>query len=78
VTDTELSYNFVIFFGGGIANFEGRVQVTGSQFTWNSAPAGAAIFNSSGTVKVGTTIFHPNPPDNIDGPWIDLGGNQFI
>jgi hypothetical protein len=78
VTDTELGYNFVSFFGGAIANFEGTVQVTGSQFTWNSAPVGAAIFNSLGTVRIGTTLFHPTPPDNIDGPWVDLGGNNFI
>jgi hypothetical protein len=78
VTDSKLGYNFVSFFGGGIATFEGKVQVTGSDFTYNSALAGASIFNSFGTVQVGTTFFHPTPPDNIDGPWIDLGGNKFL
>jgi hypothetical protein len=28
-------------------------------------------------VKVGTTLFH-NTPDNIFGPYIDLGGNTFM
>jgi hypothetical protein len=39
----------------------------------NSAPAGGGIFNSQGTVKVGTTMFTWNSPDNIDSPWIDQG-----
>ena len=77
VTDSKLIFNFVSFFGGGIANFEGTVQVTGSQFIQNSAPAGAAIFNSLGTVMVGTTLFQQNGPDTIDGPYIDQGGNTF-
>jgi hypothetical protein len=79
VTDSELGFNFVSFFGGGIANNDGRVQVTGSQLTSNSVPAGAAIFNSLGTVTmIGASTFQQNGPDTIDGPWIDQRGNQFI
>jgi hypothetical protein len=75
VTDSFLVSNKASFFGGAIANFEGTVLVTGSQLIGNSAPVGAAIFNSLGTVKVGTSTFQMNTPDNIFGPFIDLGGN---
>jgi predicted outer membrane repeat protein len=78
VTDSNLTSNSASFFGGGIATLQGTVSVTGSQLTGNSAPAGAAIFNGGGTVTIGTTQFTPNPPDNIDGPWIDQGGNTFL
>jgi hypothetical protein len=27
-------------------------------------------------VKVGSSFFRFNSPNNIDGPWIDLGGNK--
>jgi hypothetical protein len=77
VTDSELDSNSADFFGGGIANFEGTVQVTDSQFITNSAPVGGGIFNSLGTVMVGTTLFWQNGPDTIDGPYIDQGGNNF-
>jgi hypothetical protein len=78
VTDSGLVSNSASFFGGSLANFEGTVQVTGSQLITNSAPVGGGIFNSLGTVKVGTTLFHQNGPDTIDGPWIDQGCNTFI
>jgi hypothetical protein len=78
----DLSYldsNSASFFGGGIANNGGTAWVSGSHLTDNSAPAGAAIFNTlGGTLKIGTTVFSPTPPDNIDGSWIDLGGNKFM
>jgi predicted outer membrane repeat protein len=75
---SDLVSNSTSFFGGGIANFEGMVWVSGSKLITNSAPVGAGIFNSLGTLKVGTTLFQQNTPDNILGPWIDLGGNTFI
>jgi hypothetical protein len=78
VTDSQLVSNSAGFFGGGIANFEGTAQVTGSQLITNSAPVGGGIFNSLGTVKVGTTLFQLNTPDSIDGPYIDQGGNTGI
>ena len=78
VDQTDLAGNSTSFFGGGIANFEGTVWVSASQLIGNSAPVGGGIFNSLGTVKVGTTLFEMNTPDNILGPWIDLGGNTFM
>jgi len=54
------------------------VKVTGGLLITNSAPVGGGIFNSLGTVKVGTTLFQQNGPDTIDGPYIDQGGNNFI
>jgi hypothetical protein len=79
VTNSDLTFNTASFFGGAIATLGGTVQVTGSTLTDNSgAGAGGAIFNSGGTVKVGTSFFMWNPPNTIDGPWIDLGGNTFV
>ena len=54
-------------------------MVTGSKLIANLASDGAAIYNGGGsTLKVGTTLFLMNPPDNIDGPWTDLGGDLFV
>jgi hypothetical protein len=79
VTDTDLVANSASFFGGGIAVVQGAVQVTGSQFILNSAPVGGGIFNSLGTLKVGTTLFvGTTPGNNINGSFIDLGGNTFM
>ena len=78
VTDSDVVGNSASFFGGGIAVVQGVVQVTGSQLILNSAPVGGGIFNSLGTLKVGTTQFTGNTPDNINGSFIDLGGNTFM
>jgi hypothetical protein len=78
VDKSYLVSNSTSFFGGGIANFEGTVWVSASQLTDNSAPVGGGIFNSLGTVKVGTTLFQQNSPDNIYGGWTDLGNNKFM
>jgi hypothetical protein len=83
VTGSQLIGNTASFSGGGIETFGGTVQVTTSAFLFNSgAGAGGAIFNAggdaAGTVSVGFCFFRFNSPNNIDGPWIDLGGNKFV
>jgi hypothetical protein len=77
VNDSHLVSNSASFFGGGISTSEGAVAVTSSELVANSAPVGGGIFNSTGTVEVGWTLFH-NTPDNIFGPYTDLGSNTFM
>ena len=63
--------------GGGIAAYD-RLTISNTGLSGNTARVGGGIFISGGTVKVGTTLFQQNIPDNIFGPFTNLGGNTGI
>jgi predicted outer membrane repeat protein len=67
-------------FGGGIFNDGGTVTVTGSTFANNTGLLdGGAIYNAfGGSLSVGTSVFAGNTPENIVGPFTDLGGNVGV
>ncbi|MBI5652889.1 MAG: PxKF domain-containing protein [Chloroflexi bacterium] len=68
--------------GGGIANFEGILNVTNSTFTGNRSPTdGAAIINLAGTVSITNSTFFGNVVEgsggaitNRDGRVSSVGG----
>ncbi len=62
--------------GSGISN-SGTATVTGSTVSGNADSfVGGGIYND-GTLAVLDSIFRDNIPDNIYGPYTDLGGNTF-
>jgi len=63
-------------FGGGIYN-AGTLTVTNSTLSGNDTNGmGGGIYNA-GTLTVGFSTFYSNFPDNIIGPYTDVGGNSF-
>jgi hypothetical protein len=77
VTNSALTGNTSTYAGGGIYNDYGAsATVTGSTLSYNSALYGGGIDNW-GTLYVGTSTFHGNTPDDIEGGFVDLGGNTF-
>jgi hypothetical protein len=82
ISGSTLSGNSAAGNGGGICNTGlGTVTVSECVIANNSAGGnGGGIFNSGagGTVTVGDSTFFANTPDNIFGPFTDLGGNTFF
>jgi predicted outer membrane repeat protein len=76
VDGTTFTNNTAATVGGGISS-AGYVYVTGSEFIGNTASAGGGIANF-GLLYVGTSDFLGNFPDDILGPYFDLGGNGSI
>jgi hypothetical protein len=65
--------------GGGIYNLASTLRVSGSTITNNTASdAGGGIFNDGGLVYLLNSTLGANKPDNIFGPYTDLGGNTFF
>jgi hypothetical protein len=83
------AYGGSLYVGGGTVTLTGDM-VTGNQaigglpglsnFTTNGgggSGAGGGIYNNGGTLRVSTSVFSSNSPDNIYGPYIDAGDNTF-
>ena len=78
-------------FGGAVANGgDGSLSIVNSSFIGNTAtgdgtvaggdsdgPGGVIVTIDDATTEVGDTFFCQNCPENISGPWNDLGGNVF-
>ncbi|TVQ52531.1 MAG: hypothetical protein EA377_09965 [Phycisphaerales bacterium] len=78
-------------FGGAVANGgDGSLSIVDSSFIGNTAtgdgtvaggdsdgPGGAIVTTDDATTEIGDTFFCQNNPENIAGPWTDLGGNVF-
>src|SRR5262249_39886849 len=64
--------------GGSIYNRLGNLTVTDSHLVHNSASSGAASSIPKGPCRSARPCSRGTPPDNIDGPWTNLGGNSFI
>lgn len=64
--------------GGGIFNWD-TLTIDDCTLSDNTAVGGfgGGICNVGNTVTVRDSIFAANTPDNINGPWTDLGGNTF-
>jgi hypothetical protein len=64
--------------GGGVYN-AGTLTVSGSHVVDNSAGTGGGIYNAgtAAALTVLDSIFSNTPPDNINGPYTDGGGNTF-
>jgi hypothetical protein len=64
--------------GGGIYNV-GTLTVSKTTLSGNSAQYGGGIYNAgtAGALTVLDSNFILNRPDNIVGPYTDLGGNTF-
>ncbi|TVQ56417.1 MAG: hypothetical protein EA377_02220 [Phycisphaerales bacterium] len=64
--------------GGGLFALNASPTVINCAFQDNTAEEGAAIFaNLASVIAVQDTHFCQNDPDDIAGPWDDLGGNKF-
>ncbi len=66
--------------GGAIQHQAGTLTVTNSTISGNSADSGAGAAKSGtfGELLFQSTVFCENDPDHIEGPWTDLGGNEFL
>jgi predicted outer membrane repeat protein len=63
--------------GGGLTLYDADPTIDGCTFTNNQANnAGGGIY-SQGEPWISNTLFCNNLPDDIFGPWQDLGGNTF-
>jgi hypothetical protein len=64
--------------GGGIMNWD-TMTIDDCTLSNNTAVGGigGGICNFGSTLTVRDSIFSANTPDNINGPWTDLGGNTF-
>ena len=84
VSDNVAIADLAPAYGGGIYN-AGTMKVSGCTFTGNIAGyEGGGIYNA-GTLTVRNSVFGSaiprgpiNNPDNIFGPYTDLGGNTFM
>jgi hypothetical protein len=69
--------------GGGMANINGTTAtVTSSVFRRNRSSwdfeGGAVLNDETSQSEIGSSSFCANEPDDIAGPWNDLGSNQFL
>ncbi len=76
IIDSTVEHNGALI-GGGIALEQGTLVVTGSVIAGNGGN-GVALLHQSWGMSFQSTLFCENTPDNIDGPWADLGGNEFL
>ena len=64
--------------GGGMHNFSISPVIDSCEFSNNAAGDGGGILSWNGsTPRVADTPFCGNTPTDIDGNWIDEGGNTF-
>ena len=81
VMGSTLSGNSANGDGGGIYNDSGGTLAISQCFVVNNSATGngGGIFNNAagGAVTVSDSTFCGNTPDNIFGPFTDLGGNTF-
>ena len=64
--------------GGGMHNFSVSPVIDSCEFSNNAAGDGGGILSWNGsTPRVADTPFCGNTPTDIDGNWIDEGGNTF-
>jgi hypothetical protein len=64
--------------GGGMHNFSVSPVIEDCEFSNNAAGDGGGILSWNGsTPRIADTPFCGNAPTDIDGDWIDEGGNTF-
>lgn len=77
IVGTEIAGNAADHAGGGIALLDSVALIDGAAVHGNAAPLGAGLWvDATGTVEVSSSTICDNQPDQIAGPWQDLGGNE--
>lgn len=78
VTDSAFRENEVLDDGGAIFNEASSPTFTNCVIAGNLAWQGGGMHSVAGSnPAVRTTLFCGNEPNAIEGPWSDLGANQF-
>ena len=70
--------NVALIDGGGVLNDGASPDFTGCRISTNVAGgSGGGMISQSGQPTVHETTICGNDPDQIQGPWVDLGGNTI-
>ena len=79
ISSSTISGNAATISGGGIDNYEGKVDVRNSTISNNSAEAGAGLSNTSGVeFSVTSSIVAGNNNNDLGGDPFTSGGNNLI
>jgi hypothetical protein len=76
IAASEIAGNTADHAGGGIALLASEALIDGTAIHGNAAPLGGGLWlDATSTAQISSSTVCDNQPDQIAGPWQDLGGN---